>query len=208
MKLSQRLALLAILATPALALAAEEAGHAAAEHGHAADAATSGGPMWLSAIQFVSAIVVFLIVFFVLAKLAWPKILGGLEEREKKIRSEIFAAEEARKNAQAAQAAFAKEIAEAKAEAGRMIEQARAEQARLSADLKLKAEAELSEMRENANRSIEAAKRAAVSEIYAEAASLATVAAGKILQREVRVDDQKRLIDESMEQLGRQYARA
>lgn len=199
MKLSLSLAPLAILALPALALGAE-AGHA--------DAATAGGPMWLSAIQFVSAIVVFLIVFFVLAKIAWPKILGGLEDREKKIRSEIFAAEEARKAAQTAQQQFAKEIAEAKAEATRMIDQTRAEQSRLAADLKIRAEAELTELRENANRSIEAAKRAAISEIYAEAATLATTVAGKILKREVNVNDQRHLVEETMNEVSSRYAKA
>lgn len=206
MKLSLRLASLAMLALPAVALAAEEAGHGAG--GHAADAATAGGPMWLSAIQFVSAIVVFLIVFFVLAKIAWPKILGGLEEREKKIRSEIFAAEEARKAAQAAQQQFAKEIAEAKAEAMRMIEQTRGEQARLAADLKVRAEAELTELRESANRSIEAAKRAAISEIYTEAATLATTVAGKILKREVNANDQRHLVEETMNEVSSRYAKA
>ncbi len=199
MKLSLSLAPLAIFSLPALALGAE-AGHA--------DAATAGGPMWLSAIQFVSAIVVFLIVFFVLAKIAWPKILGGLEDREKKIRSEIFAAEEARKAAQTAQQQFAKEIAEAKAEATRMIDQTRAEQSRLAADLKIRAEAELTELRENANRSIEAAKRAAISEIYAEAATLATTVAGKILKREVNANDQRHLVEETMNEVSTRYAKA
>lgn len=201
MKLSARFALMSMLTLPGVAVAAE------AGHGHA-DAATAGGPMWLSAIQFVSSIVVFLIVFAVLAKIAWPKILGGLEDRERKIRSEIFAAEEARKAAQTAQQQFAKELAEAKAEASRMIEQARAEQARLAADLKLRAEAELTELRESANRSIEAAKRAAIAEIYGEAASLATNVASKILKREVNANDQRHLVEESMNEVSSRYAKA
>lgn len=201
MKLSSRFAQMSMLAMPGVAMAAEAA------HGHE-DAATAGGPMWLSAIQFVSAIVVFLIVFFVLAKIAWPKILGGLEDRDKKIRSEIFAAEEARKAAQAAQQQFAKELAEAKAEAGRMIEQARAEQARLAADLKLRAEAELTELRESATRSIDAAKRAAIAEIYGEAATLATNVASKILKREVNANDQRHLVEETMNEVSSRYAKA
>jgi len=53
MKLFSRFALMSMLLVPGVAMAAE------AGHGH--DAATAGGPMWLSAIQFVSSIVVFLI---------------------------------------------------------------------------------------------------------------------------------------------------
>lgn len=168
----------------------------AAEGGHAA-----GGPMDFEWVPFVSALVVFGIAFFVLAKQVWPKILKGLADREDKIRSEVFAAEDLRKKAAEERRNFEKSIAEAKAEAQRMIEQTRAEQARLAADLRAKAEVELTQMRDEARRSIEAAKRAAINEIYEEGATLATKVAEKILQREVKVTDQARLVEESMGRL-------
>jgi len=174
----------------------------------ASDPAQSGGPMWFSVIQFGSSIVVFLIVFFVLRKAAWPKILKGLEDREAKIRSEIYAAEEARKSAQAAQESYKREIEQARQKAADEIEKARAESSRMAADLRVKAEAEITELRDNAARGIEAAKRAAINEIYAEAANLATAVAGKILQREVNPGDQKRLVEESMAEVSARYAKA
>ncbi len=189
------LALAATLLTPALALAAA----GGETHG-------TESPMFFSLFQYGSAIVVFLIVFAVLAKLAWPKILDGLDAREKKIREEIFAAEDSRKRASEMQASHARELAAAKAEAQRMLEQTRAEAARTAADLRVKAEAEIAQMREQALASIEAAKKAAVQDIYNEAAGMATAAASKILERELNPADQSRLIENTLTEFRGAYA--
>lgn len=189
-----RLAPLALLACPALALAAEPG-------------AAPGNPMTFDLLQFIMAIVAFGIAFFILSTQVWPKILGGLEARDKKIRGEVFAAEELRKTAAKEKAEFERALSEARAESQRMIESTKAEQLRLAADLRAKAEIELGELRDQARANIEAAKRAAINEIYAETASLATAVAGKILQREVTVNDQQRLIEESVGRLEREYAR-
>lgn len=190
-------ALVAAAGLAAPALAAEEA------HGAAA-----GNPMGFDLLQFVMAIVVFGVVMLILRAQVWPKILGGLQAREDKIRSEVFAAEKLRKEADAAKREFDVKLAEARAESARLLEQTKAEQLRLAADLRAKAEIELNEMRDQARANIEAAKRAAVNELYSHAAILATTVAGKILQREVNADDQRRLVDESMNELTPDFARA
>lgn len=155
---------------------------------------------------FVAALIIFGASFWILAKFVWPRILAGLEDRANKIRAEVFAAEELRKAAAEEKRQFERALGEARAEAARMIEQTRAEQARLAADLRAKAEVELTQMREEARAGIEAAKRAAISEIYAETASLATAVASKILRREVSAEDQRRLVEESVSQLGEEFA--
>jgi F-type H+-transporting ATPase subunit b len=62
-------------------------------------------------------------------------------------------------------------------------------------------------MRESATRNIEAAKRAALREIYSEAAVLSTTVAAKILEREVNEQDQHRLVEESLAEVSNEYAR-
>ena len=191
-----------LFATSILGLAAPlmaaEAGHGAAttpvEH--------------VNLFQFVAAILVFGIAFFVLSVTAWPKISKGLSERENKIRNEIEAAEKARKSADQALKDYEKSLAEARAEAQAMIDQTKAEQVRVVAEQRVKAEAEIAEMRASALTSIDAAKRAAVSDLYAEAAAIATSAASKILQREVNEEDQRRIVEESIAEFTRDYARS
>jgi F-type H+-transporting ATPase subunit b len=149
----------------------------------------------------VTALVVFAIVFAVLAVKVWPVIGRALDERATKIREEIAAAEAARKQARDALEQYERSLSEARAEAAQMLEQTRKQQQLLADELRAKADAELSQMRDRARRDIETAKRAAVGEIYALAANAATSIAGKILQREVSSADQKRLIEESLGEL-------
>ncbi len=146
-------------------------------------------------------LVVFGLCFAVLATKVWPKILGGLKDRENKIRDEIESAEMARKQAGEALESYQKSLADARVEAAREIASARAQAQAISADLRAKAEIELTAMRERAMKDIENAKRAAVSEIYATATNTASVMAGKILRRQINVGDQAQLVEETMGQL-------
>src|SRR5262249_31820493 len=145
-------------------------------------------------VPMIAALVVFTIVLAILGKFAWPRINKGLSERENKIREEIAAAEAARKQAKDALNQYEKSLADARAEAQRMLEKTKAQQQALAEELKAKADTELAAMRDRARRDIESAKRAAIGEIYEEAASAATRIAAKILQREVNARDQQRLI--------------
>lgn len=149
----------------------------------------------------LTAVVVFSLVLAVLMAKVWPAIARGLDEREAKIKGEIEAAAAARKQAAEALESYQQNLAEARAESQKMLEETRAQQQKLAADLKAKADAELTEMRDKARRDIEAAKRAALNEIYADAANLATAVAGKILSREVSAADNQRLVEESLNEL-------
>lgn len=196
MRRSHMLVSLAPLAWfPATALAAE----AAAEGGK--DAAVTD----FAWVTFLAALLAFGVTFFVLAKFAWPKILKSLDEREAKIREEIESAERARKSADEALKEYETSLAQARARADAMIEETRAEQSRMAAKLREESEAELSQMREAARRDIEAAKRAAVAEVYQEAATVAAAVAEKILQRELNEQDQQRLVEETLGEIGREY---
>lgn len=150
----------------------------------------------------ITALLVFILVLAVLGAKVWPAISKGLDEREKKIKGEIEAAEAARKQAKDALASYEKSLSEARAEAQQMLDAAKADQQKLTAELKAKADAELSAMKERAKREIESAKRAAVAEIYAESANLATNIAGKILGREVNAQDQQNLVNEAVAELS------
>ncbi len=149
----------------------------------------------------MTAIILFLIVAGISAAMIWPKIVAGLDERNEKIVGEIAAAEDARKQAKEALAQYEQNLSDARAESQKMLEDTKAQQASLAANLKATANAELSAMREKAVADIDAAKKQALSELYNESVNLATVMAGKILAREVTVDDQQKLMDESLAEM-------
>ncbi|MBL8763677.1 MAG: F0F1 ATP synthase subunit B [Phycisphaerae bacterium] len=187
------LAALTLTILAPVARAAEEGGHEAVG---AIPTTTQG------VVTGVTAIIVFLLVLAFLNLKVWPIITKGLDERAQKIRSEIESAEAARAQARAALESYEKSLAQARAEAQKMLDQAKSQQQAIAADLRAKADAELTTLKEKAMRDIESAKRTALHEIYAEAANLATGVAGKILRREIRADDQKRLVDDCLSEMS------
>jgi len=204
------------LASPTFASPETDASHAtdvATGTDHATGDADHGGghgakakstviePKEAGLIPAATAIILFIIVFGISATMIWPKIVSGLDERNEKIVGEIAAAEAARKQAKEALDEYEKNLASARAESQKMLEETRAQQGALAAQLKATADTELSAMREKAVADIDAAKKQALNELYNESVNLATVMAGKILAREVTVDDQQKLMDESLAEM-------
>lgn len=181
--------------------AATSAAHAAAEGGHEAPAGVLP-TIEQGIFPMLVSIVVFCVVLVILSAKVWPAISQALADRERKIREEIESAEMARQQAKDALEQYQQSLAQARAEAQKMIDQTRQQQAALAAELKAKADADLTAMRQKAMQDIEAAKRAAVAELYQESASLATAIAGKILRRSVTPGDTKALVEESVQQLA------
>ncbi len=192
-----RLALVVPLLSAAAARAAEPAGHSPA--GVLPTVEQGIVPMIVS-------LLVFAIVFAILATKVWPAISGGLKDREEKIRQSIEEAELAQQQAKEALQQYERSLAQARAEAQKMLDDAKAQQQAIAAELKAKSDAELNAMRERAKRDIDSAKRAALAEIYAEASTLAASIAGKILQKEIRPQDQQRLVEESLAEFQAAHA--
>jgi F-type H+-transporting ATPase subunit b len=93
--------------------------------------------------QIVWLLITLVVIYFVLSRIALPRIAAVLAERQGTITNDIAAAEELTLKAQEAEAAYEKALADARAEAGRIVEEAKAEiQAELDVEL-AKADAEI-----------------------------------------------------------------
>ena len=64
-------------------------------------------------------------------------------------------------------------------------------------------ETEMANLKQRATKDIDSARRAAITELHAEASILASAIAGKILQREISADDQQNLVEETLREMGR-----
>ena len=177
-------------------LAVEE--HAA--HAVQADVTPTSGTQVI--MPAVTAVVVFSLLLIVLWRTVWPKITQGLEDRERKIREEILAAEQAREQAKAALREYEENLRTAREESSQMIAKARADAKSLAEDLRARNEQDLTDMKSRATKEIESAKHAAIAELHAQAATLATAIASRILRREISIEDQRRLLDESLNELA------
>ena len=153
--------------------------------------------------QSIAAVISFLILLIVLRKFAWKPILQGLQDREQKIKTDLEHAEAAAKDATATLEKHKAQLAEAHAEARKIIDDSRTAAEKITAKVKSQTEMEIAQMRDHATNDIRKAKEQAIGEIYGQTASLATQVAGCILQRELNPTDQARLVQESLDEIVR-----
>ena len=152
--------------------------------------------------QAVATAVVFLVVLVVLKKSAWGKILQGLQDREDKIRQDLQLAENAATEARDTLEKYRQQLAEAQTEGGRIIGESRTDAEKVARQLREEAESQITQLRQRATQEITAAKEQAVQDLYQQIGTLSTAVASQILQREVKAEDQQKLIETSLDELA------
>lgn len=179
----------------------ESAAHAEeGEEGHEAELTLLPAPGAPQIVTSLITLLIFAALVAVLGKYAWGPIVAGLKAREDKIRSDIDAAERARAQADAARRQFEDQLATAETRVRELINQAQADGQQVASRLRAQAQEEAEEIKGRALREIEQSQREALEQIRSEAATLATAVAEKILRREVNQEDQRRLIEESLDE--------
>ncbi|MDR1851478.1 MAG: F0F1 ATP synthase subunit B [Propionibacteriaceae bacterium] len=134
-------------------------------------------------------IVLFLLVWWVLAKKVVPVFEKTYQERTEAIQGGIDKAEKAQAEAAAALKEYQEKLAGARAEAAQIREQANKQAEDLAEQIKKQAQDESARIIANAKAAIEAEKTAALRELRGEIGGIATELAGKIVG-EVLSDDQ------------------
>lgn len=110
-------------------------------------------------------LITLVVIYFVLSRIALPRIASVLAERSGTITNDIAAAEELKRKAEEAEAAYDAALAEARSEANRIVEEARAEiQADLDAEL-AKADAEISARTAESEKAIAEIREGAVQSV-------------------------------------------
>lgn len=145
-------------------------------------------------------VIIFIVLVAVLYPTAWKNVLAGLKARETRIRTDIAEAEAARTKAEATLREYNAQLATAETRVRDMINSASAEAQKIAAQIRTQGEQEAQASKERATREIEAAKKQALAEIYEQTAVLSTSIAEKILRRNLNPDDQRDLVNSSLEQ--------
>lgn len=149
-------------------------------------------------------VVVFLVLFFLLRKYAWPQILEGLQAREKAIATAITEAQRAREEAARLEKQCQQQMAQAAEQVRLTLEEARRDAAATTEAMLAKARSEIKADRDRMLRELEAAKDAALQEIWHKAVDLATLLSAKALRQSVDVETHRRLFDEALAELNSQ----
>ena len=126
--------------------------------------------------------VAFLVVLFLLKKLAWGPILSGLKERETSIENALRQADQAREEMARLNNENAKIIEQARIEQDRIIAEAKTIREKMISDAKADAEAAGKKLAGDARVSIEAEKNAALREVKNMVANLSVDIAEKVLR--------------------------
>jgi F-type H+-transporting ATPase subunit b len=152
--------------------------------------------------EIVWASISFLLLFFLLAKFAWPGIKKGLQARSDRIRESLDEAERAKTEAETVLDEYQRQLADAKSEAARIIEEARQTADNLRQDLRRQAEAEVAEVKQRAQEDIQAQVDRAMADLRGQVADLAIELAEKVVERSLDRDTQMALIDSFISQVG------
>ncbi len=152
--------------------------------------------------DIIWSLVIVIIIVLVFMKYALPKFQAVLDERAEKIEGGLEHAEAAQAEAAALRAEYEQQLADARTEAARIKEAARAEGGAISAEIKAKATADAARTVETAQRQIEAERQQAAVSLRADVGALATELASKIVGESLEdTARQSRVVDRFLAEL-------
>lgn len=176
----------------------EHAAEAAAEHTPNVFNLDMGTSFWT--------LIIFFGLLFVLAKWAFPPILGYAQAREEKIQESLDDARKARDEAKEALEAQRRELAEARAEAQQIIAQGKQEAETVRQELLNRAKEEQQAVVERAKNDIEREREQALETIRREAVDLSIAAASHLLSRRLDGDEDRRLVVDYLDRVAARRA--
>jgi F-type H+-transporting ATPase subunit b len=143
----------------------------------------------------------FLIVFFILAKFAWPAIVKGLRDRENSISESLATAEKVKAEMAQLQSENEALLAKAREERSQLLKEARETKDRIINEAKEQAKTEANKIVTEAQMAINAQKMAALTEVKNQVGKLVIEVSEKVLRRELGNKDAqeahiKGLVDE------------
>jgi len=144
----------------------------------------------------------FAVLLVAMWKFGVPAVKNMEQAREDRIRNDLEGAEKARSEAETEKAQYLAQIAEARAEAGTIIEEARQSAEQVRRDLIARAEADAAEIRDRAQVDISAQQQRAMAELRTDVAQLSIDLAERIVEHNLDRDTQLRLVDSFINQVG------
>lgn len=146
-------------------------------------------------------IIIFGVVFFILAKYAFPVIIGMVEERKKYIDQSLEAARQANEQLAQVREETDRMLKEARDEQTRILKEALQTRDRVIKEARVRAQLEAQKALEETRLQIVAEKESALNDIRQQVAILSVDVAEKILRKDLKSDQEQlelvnRMIDE------------
>jgi F-type H+-transporting ATPase subunit b len=157
----------------------------------------SGGLLSVSVGTVAWATFSFLIVLFLLKKMAWGPIVKSLQEREEGIANALNEAQKAREEMSNLKAGNEQLLREARDERDNLMKEARAVKDSIIAEARTKAQQEAERIMTSARAEIETQKKAAITELKNQVATLSVDIAEKLVREKLTDADKQKALNES-----------
>ena len=154
-------------------------------------------PFWV-----LVSIVNFLVLLYLLRRFMWGPIMSTLDRRAAKIREGLELTESARRERERLKQEVEKTLGEARREAAAIAERTTKAAEAAAADIRIQAKAEADRIREKGRTDAQHLHDQALAQLRSEVASMAVLAASRILGREINAEQHRALIERSLEEAG------
>lgn len=148
--------------------------------------------------QLVWLAITFVVLYFLMARLAIPKISEVLENRQNRISSDLEEAKRLSEDADKAKAEYEASLADARSKAHGIVAELKAEMAKEQEASKAELDGKLAAQAKEAEASIQAAKDTALSHVREIAADAAKTTVGRLVDLNVSDADVSSAVDASM----------
>lgn len=159
------------------------------------------GPLTVEGGLILWTVFIFVLLFLVLKRYAWPQVLGAVEAREQALAAQLAEAERSRAEAARLLEEHRKLLAETKAQAHAMLLEAKAAAEKERALALEKARQEQDELLARARREIAAERERAAAELRREAVDLSLAAAARLIGQRLDSEADRRLVEEYLRSL-------
>ena len=152
--------------------------------------------------EFIPMLVIFILLWIVLAKLGWPKFEAMLSKRETMIKDALEKSEEARIESERVLEEYRVQLADAKAQAAQIVADAKQTGEAAKADITAKAQSEATDMIAKARTAIEAEKKAAIAELQSSVADTSVAVAARLIGEDLSESEHRKMIERYVNEAG------
>ena len=143
-----------------------------------------------------------LILFTLIRKLLFKRVMAVLDKRQQEIDGIYDAADKAKDDADQMKEEYTRKMSNARAEADMVVKNAVDTAQRRGDAIVQEARDEATHLKQKAESDIEQERRKAYSELVGEISGMAVDIAGRMVEREINADDHKELVDEFIKKAG------
>jgi F-type H+-transporting ATPase subunit b len=148
----------------------------------------------------IAQLLIFLVTLFALYRLAWGPLLRIFEDRRRRIQEGLDAAEQSKRDREAAERDYRARLEEARREGQRILDGVAKQGEQLRQELEVKARQEAESIITRARSEIDAERQRAVQDLRRQVADLAILAASKVVGESLDGSKHRQLIDRTIQE--------